>query len=35
MNFNNHTIGFLLFEAERFGLRIDQPPLPGPVARTA
>ncbi len=30
-NFNHHTIGFLLFEAERFDLRIDQPPLPGPV----
>jgi len=31
MNFNHHTIGFLLFEAERFDLRIDQPSLPGPV----
>ena len=31
MNFDQHTIGYLLFEAERFDLRIDQAPLPGPV----
>ena len=35
MNFDQHTIGYLLFEAERFDLRIDQPPLPGPIAESA
>jgi len=35
MNFDHHTIGFLLFEAERFDLWIDQPPCRVQYARTA